>query len=194
MGLCPKSCAALMVTMSQHNVFQNYAQLLTKVDEFFGSVYARNSAKFSCAKGCYGCCRAGLSVAKVESDYIRRWLYEHPGERAKIKDLSKMRNDPDFCRFLDADGACSIYEVRPIICRTHGTPVSWTEEDDPDSNKNESRDVCPLNFEGVNLKELQSQDVISLDKLNTILSVITRHYTQSNEVIRESLQSIADTL
>lgn len=182
-----------MVTMSQHNVFQNYAQLLTKVDEFFSAVYARNSAKFSCAKGCYGCCRGGLSVAKVEADYIRRWLDSHPSERDKIKDLSRMRNDPDFCRFLDADGNCSIYEVRPIICRTHGAPVSWSEEeDDGNGNKEESRDVCPLNFEGVNLKELQAQDVISLDKLNTILSVVTRHYAQSNEVIRESLTSIAD--
>lgn len=103
-----------------------------------------------------------------------------------------MQNDPDFCRFLDADGSCSIYEVRPIICRTHGAPVSWMEEDDGGGNKEESRDVCPLNFEGVNLKELQAQDVISLDKLNTILSVIARHYVQSNEVIRESLTSIAD--
>lgn len=131
-------------------------------------------------------------MAKVEADYIRRWLHEHPSEKAKIKDLSKMRNDPEFCSFLDVDGACSIYDVRPIICRTHGAPVSWSEGNNGDENNNESRDVCPLNFEGVNLKELPAQDVISLNKLNTVLSVVTRHYAQSNEVIRETLQSIAE--
>jgi Fe-S-cluster containining protein len=178
--------------MSQHKVFQNYAQLLTKVDEFFRSIHARHSEKFSCARGCYGCCRQGLSVAKVEADFIKRWLQDHPDQRAKIKDISKMKNDPEFCRFLDAEGACSIYEARPIICRTHGAPVSWVEENASGGVNSESRDVCPLNFQGENLEELNGQDVLSLDKLNALLSVITRNYSQSNEVIRESLKSIAE--
>ncbi len=180
--------------MTQHNVFQNYAQLLTKVDEFFRSVYARHPEKFSCAVGCYGCCRQGLSVSRVEADFIKRWLQDHPDRAAKIKDLSKMKNEPEFCRFLDAKGACGIYEARPVICRTHGAPISWVEESAGDGVTNEFRDVCPLNFEEERLEELSGQDVLSLDKLNALLSVITRHYTQSNDVVRESLKSIADEL
>jgi hypothetical protein len=70
--------------------------------------------------------------------------------------------------------------------------VSWVEENASGGVNSESRDVCPLNFQGENLEELNGQDVLSLDKLNALLSVITRNYSQSNEVIRESLKSIAE--
>lgn len=101
-----------------------------------------------------------------------------------------MRSDGLACAFLDKDGCCSVYEARPIICRSHGAPVSWTEIDGLD--KAEMRDVCPLNFQDVNLESLDGQSVISLEKINTLLSLINRHYLQSDSLERLDLSLIAE--
>ena len=49
----------------------------------------------------------------------------------------------------------------------------------------ENRDVCPLNFKGTDLETLDSRFVLSLDKLNMLLSLVNRQFdsTKSNERI-----------
>ncbi|MGZ3809289.1 MAG: YkgJ family cysteine cluster protein, partial [Bacteriovorax sp.] len=62
------------------------------------------------------------------------------------------------CAFL-YDDRCTIYEARPVICRTQGAPLFLQEEN--------VLDYCPLNFkEGDPPKE----DWLNLDRLNTLLS------------------------
>lgn len=42
------------------------------------------------------------------------------GYESMKMDIVNMPEKQDECLFLDEDGGCSIYAVRPIICRTHG--------------------------------------------------------------------------
>lgn len=60
-------------------------------------------------------------------------------------------NDQIPCPLLGEDGACLVYEHRPMICRTHGLPNI------DDSGESFSDLYCTLNFDGI--------DPLSLDKL-----------------------------
>ncbi len=163
--------------MEQNNRYDHYTQLLEKVDLMFHGVQKRHADKFSCQRGCYGCCKPSLTVSFVEASRIAEWLKLNPAVLNRIQHRIAMLDDPDFCRMLDRDSACAIYEVRPLICRSHGLPVSWSEDDSVDGAK-ESRDVCPLNFDGFNLDDLSPQDVLSLDKINVLLSLINRAFDE----------------
>ena len=94
---------------------------------------------------------------------------------------------------IDREGRCSIYEVRPMICRSHGMPVSWKADDalqSGDLQGVESRDVCPLNFDGVDLSVLPKTDVLSLDKLNIVLSLINRKFDEEKSGMRFSVEEL----
>lgn len=176
--------------MNQDNRYDNYTQLLGKVEALFHAVVSRHPVRFSCAKGCYGCCQPGLTVFSVEMAYINSWIEKNKDVALKIKDTSQMLMDPSFCRLLDKNGDCSIYEARPMICRSHGMPISWAENG-ADQSSAEERDVCPLNFQGVDLNSLDRSDVLSLDKLNVLLSLIDRQFDPDNAGARHTLDELA---
>lgn len=158
--------------------FKNYRQLLQRVDAKFAEIQSKYPASFSCKNGCFGCCRSGLTVTHVEGEHIRVWLEEHPEVKEGHKALPAMDSEStDFCRFLNADGGCTIYEVRPIVCRSHGAPILVPSEDE---DMTLDADVCPLNFQDQSLETLDSGDWIRLDTLNTILSAVDREFDQEN--------------
>jgi uncharacterized protein len=189
--------------MNKYNRYYNYTQLLSKVDAVFLAAQERHTGQFQCMAGCIGCCQAGLSVSNVEARRIGDWLLENPAVAAKIIDRTQMLDNPDYCSLLDSAGSCSIYDVRPLICRSHGMPVSMEEEpeviagDVNDHSKYlltsqtaDLRDVCPLNFEGVDLASISCEDVLSLEKLNVLLSLINIDFDQTNAGERVSLMTL----
>lgn len=67
-----------------------------------------------CRKGCCGCCLDGLTVTQIEASVIR----------AKYPEvLNEAAGEEGRCAFLDEEGACRIYEARPVKCRTFGIPM-----------------------------------------------------------------------
>ncbi len=174
------------MTMSQDSVFSNYTQLLDKVDQMFATTKSRHAESFRCGAGCYGCCKAGLSIANVEAVRIRAWLLEHPAVMERLKTRQGLLNDAQYCQFLSRVGHCMIYDVRPLICRSHGMPIAWVQADQ------ESRDCCPLNFQNRDLAALESSDVLSLDKVNTLLSLIDRHFDAEQAGARIPMETLLD--
>ncbi len=79
-----------------------------------------------------------------------------------------------------------IYDARPLICRSHGMPISWVEE------SQESRDCCPLNFQTFDLDELDHADVLSLDKVNRLLSLIDREFDPAKAGTRTIIKDLVD--
>ena len=106
----------------------------------------RHRDHLACTKGCSDCCVDGLSVFRVEADRIR----QRYGSFLETEEP----HPPGRCAFLDANGACRIYEDRPYVCRTQGLPLRWTDEED--GQWVERRDVCVLNAE-------QGLDPLSLE-------------------------------
>lgn len=81
--------------------------------------------QFDCRKGCTYCCRLEVNAYPQESFRIARTLRERPNLELLIAALADHaeknrevtdKRQRDNCPFL-VDQACSIYEIRPIMCR-----------------------------------------------------------------------------
>lgn len=126
------------------------ARLHEVVNELAGPIAAAHGERLRCRAGCAGCCADELTVFELEADLIRARHAELLAREAP--------HAPGACAFLDAAGACRIYDARPYVCRTQGLPLRWLEEDD-DGDVVEGRDVCPLNDEGPPLEELPAEQL-----------------------------------
>src|SRR5690606_34224108 len=85
---------------------------LKKLELFFSemdAIYAFIHKFTACKKGCNHCCHYEIAITDLEVEYIR--------SKVKVKKL-KFINAGKECPFLK-NGICSIYEVRPFICRRH---------------------------------------------------------------------------
>ena len=80
---------------------------------------AIHGTQIICRKGCQDCCR-NLTVWPVEFYAIV--------EELKTAGHRRLEFDSEApCGFLK-EGLCQIYPVRPLICRTHGLPVVFRNE------------------------------------------------------------------
>jgi uncharacterized protein len=92
---------------------------------FMEELAAVTSRFTPCAKGCASCCHYAVSVSPIEVEYIERHT------RRSRNRVLRLLDDPHGmpCPFL-RNGACSIYEARPFVCRRHHalTPTAyWCE-------------------------------------------------------------------
>jgi Fe-S-cluster containining protein len=95
--------------------------------------------------------KAEERLRQLQSDWPE---FNHPYLLNHLPDelWTEMPEDDQIpCPLLGEDGACLVYEHRPMICRTHGLPNI------DDSGESFSDLYCTLNFEGI--------DPLSLDKL-----------------------------
>lgn len=175
--------------------FARYRTLVEKVDAHAERAISSLGDGMRCALGCTACCRQDLRVSRVEADHIvdhlRRTGRELPtsdAARGPLDDHDAFEALVDSrapCVFLGPGGACAIYEVRPIICRSHGLPVRIDG----------MTDACPLNFverRGESGLDLPDGDVLSLDTTNVILTAVDQLYCQQAEVSpeREPLSAV----
>lgn len=70
---------------------------------------------------------------------------------------------------------CLLYASRPIICRTHGFPIIYTEDHQLRS------DCCPRNMTGT--LSVSGTNVLDLDKLNALLVAVNSLYLSQAEAI-----------
>ena len=153
-------------------VDEKLVQLRLRVDGHFDAALARTPGAFACAPGCDSCCRPGLSVFEVEAAPIRAALAElgqrDPAVRERVRAQGRA-SFLDHCALL-VDGRCSIYEQRPILCRSHGLPVAFSDPEDPEALR---VDHCPLNFRNVrDAESIPRASILVLDALNQPLAVI----------------------
>jgi len=69
----------------------------------------------SCSKGCSTCCEYDVHISSVEALYIHKNI-QHEFDFDENPELTKEHKTP--CPFL-INQQCSIYEFRPIVCRTY---------------------------------------------------------------------------
>ncbi len=94
---------------SPNNLFDKLKNLYVYMDELYSFV-----AKFTpCKKGCSLCCHNEVSISVLEAEYIEKYAGIKQNTNLTIKDSS---GTP--CPLL-VDGACSIYQYRPFVCRRH---------------------------------------------------------------------------
>lgn len=109
------------------------------IDREAGRVAKRHAERLRCGRGCSACCLDELTVRPIEADRIRE---AHP---ALPRDAAA--GPVGACAFLDAEGACRIYDDRPSVCRSQGLPLRVLYESEAGEIE-ERRDICFLNEEG----------------------------------------------
>jgi len=90
---------------------------LARIRKSVEALFAYADGYVACKMGCAYCCHQAIDISRLEADYIQektgirhaQVLAPHPRDP-----LSFSGKTP--CPFLK-EGACSIYEHRPLICR-----------------------------------------------------------------------------
>jgi len=159
-------------------VFSGLEKLHLKVDSFCVAIQKKHSRPMVCQAGCSSCCHRMPGIFPVEAWFAAEYLRNVPLEPAKriVTLLAKFKNQTEVspCPMLDKRGRCQIYEARPIICRSHGLPIQVP------GKKVKDFDSCPLNFSSPGLRAgVSSEDVLDVERLNEILSVVDGLFHQS---------------
>jgi hypothetical protein len=169
-------------------LLENYRQLVGRVDALCRRVEAAYGQHLACRKGCDSCCRH-LSLFLVEGVALARFLAgQDPLLLEKIRERARNAPADGPCPLLE-DGACLLYAARPMICRTHGLPLIFSE------GEGRRIDFCPQNFQGI--ASLPASAVVDLDLLNATLATINELFVaeafQGTPPARERV-SIAEAL
>lgn len=159
-------------------VFSGLEKLHIKVDSFFSAIQKKHHRAMVCHAGCSSCCHRMPGIFPVEAWYAAEYLRNAPIEPAKriVTQLAKHKNKSEVspCPLLDQRGRCQIYKARPIICRSHGLPIQVP------GKKPSEFDTCPLNFSSPGLRAgVSNDDVLDVERLNEILSVVDGLFHQS---------------
>lgn len=107
-------------------------ETLSALSKLAEGLAAQSPREVACATGCDHCCHQSVGVTGIEAvtivDYLKAQLNAEALERLALsvrqtRELTRGlsysdRHSPAFpCVFLNAKGACSIYPVRPLVCR-----------------------------------------------------------------------------
>jgi Fe-S-cluster containining protein len=112
-----------------------------------------------------------MTINALEANALKEGLKAF--DESRIQALLENEKSNPFqgkrCSFLLKDGSCGIYELRPIVCRSHGAPIQFKDEEEK-----LFRDVCPLNFTNQNIGNLHPNDVMNLDTINSLLALLLK--------------------
>ncbi len=131
-----------------------YRQLIEKLDNFFNQAISKYEADMDCQSGCDDCCQRDLSLYPIEVARLIEGFSKLPADcQKRISKQAQVaqRSSEAACPFLE-EGRCLAYDLRPIICRTHGLAmlIPGTGE----------LSVCPHNFLKVKSKLAREHKVL----------------------------------
>lgn len=156
--------------------------LYTKVADFESRLSSELMSLSQCRKGCSKCCYTDISVFEVEAANIRNWFNTLTDpQKSELHSKWTAPSNEGACPFLHEE-ACTIYEARPLICRTQGLALSFKEDDQLYA------DICPLNEKM--LDELDHKQFLNLDLLNLILSQLEKNDSPSQNRERVKLSAL----
>ncbi len=151
---------------------ESFKKEFTDISDLIQNEFDRNIQKYGdkikCRKGCSLCCsqifkitETDAAVIKFHLDGLKKELKEQLKEKAlnyKLNLTGNYRSSDDYnsdlkipCPALDENGACMIYEGRPVVCRRFGPPVY-------DYKHPDKLFACELNFS--NGEEIIDNDLI----------------------------------
>ncbi|MFP5384822.1 MAG: YkgJ family cysteine cluster protein [Bacteriovoracia bacterium] len=169
------------------------SNLYKKVDEFEKRLSFKE--KLLCKEACSRCCYTDISVFEVEANFIRQWFkHLHPDVQEKLRADWSLPSSESMnfanklttsCPFL-IDERCSIYNARPLICRTQGLPLKFSMDEGV------FVDICPLNEDLLDAADMS--EVLNLDLLNMILVQLEREDSGASDRKRVKLSDLKNEL
>lgn len=162
--------------------------LYSKIDEFQNQQREQLKARYQCKNGCSRCCHTDISVFEIEKNNIALWFESLSVEQKnELKMKWEQPRTEGACAFLRND-SCTIYEARPLICRTQGLAMLFQEDEQP------YLDICPLNESA--LEDIEENEILNLDLLNSILAQLEQKdagCTDRDRTRLEELQNLLST-
>lgn len=138
---------------------------LDKIDAAVAQSLMRAGAAVTCRRGCARCCVEGLSVLPVEAALILQSGLTPPAT-----------GSAGMCAFLDETGDCTIYQARPVLCRTHGLALKT----EPDATRAASLrvlgddvEVCALNYRE---REPNPAEILDATRILMLLVTVDRRF------------------
>lgn len=146
---------------------RKYKALREKIDAKVNALEHKHKKHMLCKAGCSMCCRE-YAILPVEFNAIK----EEISARSHTSINPITGNDE--CPFL-VNHRCSIYEHRPIICRTHGLPLLFMGEE------NWELSACELNFTKVAEDYFNFENTFPQDTFNSELYLLNEEYLKSKK-------------
>jgi len=148
------------------NISHLYWTLITQIEALCTHVKNIHGDSIVCRAGCDECC---VNFTIGAGEYIAL--------KEKIQALPECSGNKNRGRcFFLKDGLCSIYEHRPVICRTHGLPVRFKDE-----NGNMKYSSCGKNSE-ITMSE---SNTIDIDSINEKLAILNMLAIKANPSLKE---------
>jgi len=141
-----------------------YQELINDVDRHSKKLTSIHSKHLHCKMGCDLCCM-DYRIFPVEFHTILNRIRK---DKSFIKPEKQI--DESTCIFLK-NHACTIYENRPCICRTHGLPLLYMNDDNEWELSN-----CELNFTDFDFDEFDSENTFPMDRFNSKLFVLNKQF------------------
>lgn len=165
----------------------SYRQLIKQVDNLTTTLSSRYARHLVCRAGCSACCHHHLSVFAVEAAAAGEAVETLPESvRAQLNQQARdvleaeARSEAVACPML-IENRCSIYESRPLICRTQGLPLLIEAEDGE-----AEVDFCPLNFTAETaIDDLDEAHLVPLDDLNLKLALVNLQHCREHGIADE---------
>lgn len=93
---------------------------LRKIYKLVDDMPAPTADHVACqGKGCSHCCKMNVTITSSEATLIGEAIGRAPRHIPRSVSHPTERFGSVPCTFLDEDGACSVYNVRPLACRQH---------------------------------------------------------------------------
>lgn len=144
--------------------FEKYLSLRKDIDSLSENLEKKHTKHMKCKAGCDMCCM-DYSVFPIEFHFILNQL-----KKEKAKPLVNADAATEDCIFLN-NHRCTIYNTRPVICRTHGLPLIFmNEEGDWELS------ACELNFKEFDMGEFTEENTFPQDTFNSKLFVLNRNF------------------
>lgn len=145
--------------------YKSYKSLRNNIDKLSETLYSQHKPHMQCRKGCDLCCM-DYSILPVEFHFIKEELkkegFKPDKTPSEIADKS--------CIFLK-NHECTIYKHRPVICRTHGLPLLFTNED-----YEWELSTCELNFRQFDYEKFNPDNTYPQDTYNSKLFMLNKSF------------------
>jgi uncharacterized protein len=141
--------------------FEQYQEFAGEVDRLAERIGIMHQQHLECRLGCSYCCM-DYSLLPVEYYAILEQL------RSNTPGINPEATGDD-CIFL-INNACTIYGFRPVICRTHGLPLLYMNDNDE-----WELSVCELNFSDFD-EEFHSGNTFPQDRFNSRLYMLNKAF------------------
>ncbi len=149
---------------NENKHFKKYRKLVNKIEQSTKVLEDIHSKHMMCKNGCDLCC-IDFSIFPVEYYFILNEL-----EKDETRLELELNQKGNTCAFLK-NHSCSIYNHRPIMCRTHGFPLIYVNDED----ENELS-ACELNFTEFDYEDFTMENTLPQDKFNSKLFLLNREF------------------